>query len=113
MPISVLLPLFVVFSQFFPDDNAKRIRQRLFIRLYVFPQRPVDQTLIISATGFVDLGSKLFKNIIIKSNGYARLSRRSPDNCASYSATEVIFFFHRNYLVYAIVSFRLTIAFNS
>src|SRR5438552_4476761 len=81
-------------AKFLADDASHNLLDGLFRMLHVAPQCRVDERLIVTATGFIDLLLEPCQHVIVQTDGDPRLALRHVYYRASLRFAEVVFTFH-------------------
>jgi hypothetical protein len=92
-PTSFASPL-PVFDELLANDASKRIRKTILARTHVLPQRAIDQGLVVTPTGRVNLLAKPPQNVIVYSDGDARLTWWCLENSTPFPSTEIVLVLH-------------------
>jgi hypothetical protein len=82
-------------SELLSDHSPERLLERLTLPVHVLSQSDIDESLVVTAAGCMDLPLEPFDEVIVQTNGDASLSRRHRNHRTPLSLAEVVFFSHR------------------
>jgi hypothetical protein len=90
-------PVILSRAELLSDDSPQRLLKRLTLPVHIVSQGEIDQSLVVTATGCMDLTLEPVKEIVVQTNGDASLSRWNRNHRTPLGSTEVIFFSHGSF----------------
>jgi hypothetical protein len=81
-------------AELLSDNPPQRLLERLTLPVHILSQSDIDQSLVVTTTGCMDLALEPLNEVIIQANGDTSLSRWNRNHRTSLSSAEVIFFSH-------------------
>src|SRR5436305_15060066 len=81
-------------AEFLSDNSPQRLLERLTLLVHKLSQSAIDESLVVTTTGCMDLALEPLNEIVVQANCDASLARWNRHHRTRLRSAEVVFFSH-------------------